>query len=269
MNRSTILIAVAATFVLAGCGTAATAAKSSASPSPGSPNAFRNGAAGQLVQINGQTLILTGPNGDITVTLTTGTTYAKTSVATLADITPGTCVLATGRKDATTGAITASNVRLSPKSPTGCTAGGFAPGGGLGGGQRAGASPRPTPSGQPAGASPRPTPSGQPAAAFVIGQVTAVNGTSVTLLTQTAGSQSITVQAAATITVSAVVSESALQNGQCLRAAGSRDSAGNVLATSITITPAGPSGTCTAGLGGGNRGGGGGGFPPPGGGVGG
>jgi Domain of unknown function (DUF5666) len=255
LNRSTILIAVAATLVLAGCGAAATAAKSSASPSPGPGNAFRNGAAGQLVQINGQTLILTGPNGDTTVTLTTSTTFAKTSVATLADITTGTCVLATGRKDATTGAITATNVRLSPKSPAGCSTAGFGPGGGLGGGQRA-------------GASPRPTPSGQPAAAFVIGQVTAVNGTSVTLLTQSTGSQSITVQAAATITVSAVVSESALQNGQCVRAAGSRDSAGNVLATSITITPAGPSGTCTTGLGGGNRGGGGG-FPPAGGSAGG
>jgi hypothetical protein len=108
----------------------------------------------------------------------------------------------------------------------------------------------------------------------VIGEVSAVNGTSVTLLTQTTGSQTITVQAAATITLNASVSESALQDGQCLRAVGSRDSAGNVLATAITITPAGPSGTCTTALGGGRRGGGGGGgtgggFPPPGAGAGG
>jgi len=260
MNRSILLIAAAAAFALAGCGAAATAAKSSASPSPGAGNAFRNGAAGQLVQITGQTLIVTGPNGDTTVMFTTSTSFAKTSVASLADITTGTCVVATGQKDATTGAITAASVRLSPKSSAGCTAGGFAPGGAPGGTPRA-------------GATPRPTPSGQPNAAFVIGEVTAVSGTSVTLLTQTVGSQTITVQAAATITVNAVVSESALQNGQCLRAVGSRDSAGNVLATSITITPAGPSGTCTTALGGGRRGGGGGGggggFPPPGAGAGG
>jgi hypothetical protein len=95
-----------------------------------------------------------------------------------------------------------------------------------------------------------------------------VSGTSVIVLTQTVGSQTITVQAAATITTNAAVTETALQNGQCLRAVGSRDSAGNVLATAITITPAGPSGTCTTGLGGGRRGGGGGGFPPPGAGAG-
>jgi hypothetical protein len=255
MNRSILLVAAAAALALAGCGAAATAAKSPASPSSGAGNAFRNGAAGQLVQINGQTLILTGPNGDTTVMVTTSTSFAKTSVATLADITTGICVVATGRKDATTGAITATNVRLSPKSPAGCTAGGFAPGGAAGG------TPRPN-------ATPRPTPSGQPVAAFVIGEVTGVSGTSVIVLTQTVGSQTITVQAAATITTNAAVTETALQNGQCLRAVGSRDSAGNVLATAITITPAGPSGTCTTGLGGGRRGGGGGGFPPPGAGAG-
>jgi hypothetical protein len=40
-----------------------------------------------------------------------------------------------------------------------------------------------------------------------------------------------------------------------VRATGARDSAGSVQATSITITPAGPSGTCVTGFGG--RGGGG------------
>jgi hypothetical protein len=262
MNRSLLLVATATTFILAACGGVASAAKSSTSPSPGAGNALRNGASGQLVQISGQTLILTGPNGDITVMFTTATMFTKTSVATLADITPGACVLATGRKDATTGAITATNVRISPKTSAGCAAAGFAPGG------AAGASPRPSVSPR-AGATPRPTPSGLPNAAFVTGEVTAVTGTSVTVLTQATGSQTITVQAAATVTLSAVVSQSNLQNGQCLRANGSRDSTGNVLATAITITPAGPSGTCTSGLGGGGRGGGarGGGGAPPSGGV--
>jgi Domain of unknown function (DUF5666) len=242
MNRSLPLIAVAA-FLLAACGSAASAAKSSPSPSG---NAFRNGASGQLVQVNGQTLILTGPNGDTTVTVTSTTTYTKTSIAALADITKGTCIVANGQKDPTSGAITATNVRISPKTAAGCAARGFGP--------------NPTPGANPpANATPRPSPSGQASAAFVTGEVSAVSGTSVTVKTATSGSEKITVASAATITSTATVTVADLQNGQCLRANGPRDSAGNVQATSITITPAGPSGTCTTG--GGGRGGFGG-FPP-------
>jgi hypothetical protein len=241
MNRSIPAVAVAA-FVLAACGSAS-AARSSSSPSPGADNGFRNGASGQLVQINGQTLILTGPNGDITVTYTSSTTFTKTSIATLADITRGACVLATGQKNAS-GAVTATTVLISPKTATGCATRNFGPS------PAPGASPRPAFSPRP-GSTPRPS---GPPPAFVIGEVTAVSGTSVTVLTQADGSQTLTVASAATITNSATVSASALQNGQCVRANGSRDAAGDVQATSITITPAGPSGTCTTGFGGGRRG---------------
>jgi Domain of unknown function (DUF5666) len=251
MNRSIpVLIAIAGALVLAACGSTASAAKTSPSPAAGA--AFRNGAAGQLVQINGQTLILTGPNGDITVTYTTTTTFTKTRIAALADITKGTCILATGQKNAA-GVITATTVSISPKTAAGCAARPFGPG-------PAGASPRPSPSVLPS-ATPRPN------GAFVAGEVTGVSGTSITVLTQTSGSQVIAVAAVATITDSAAVSASALQNGQCIRANGSRDSAGNVQAVSITITPAGPSGTCTTGLGRGR--GGAGAFPGAGGGNGG
>src|ERR1700730_7255705 len=170
MKRSIPVIAAATTFVLAACG-AASAAKSSTSPSPGAGNAFRNGASGQLVQVNGQTLILTGPNGDIVVTYTTATTFTKTSTATLADITRGTCITANGQKDAA-GAVTATNVRISPKAATGC-ARPFLPS------PNPGASPRPSPSPRP-DATPRP--SGQPNGAVVSGEVTGVSGTSVTVL---------------------------------------------------------------------------------------
>src|ERR1700694_1934872 len=245
MNRSIPIVAAAAVFVLAACGATASASRSSGSPSPGTGNAFRNGASGQLVQITGQTLILTGRSGDISVTLTITTTFTKTSVATLTDITRGTCIVTMGRKDVS-GAVTATSVRISPKTATGCAARAFAPS------PAPGASPRPD-------ATPRPSPSGLPNAAFVSGEVTTVSGTSVTVLTQASGSQTVTVATAATITKSATVSETALQNGQCIRANGSRDTAGNIQATSITITPAGPSGTCTTGTG---RGPGSGGAPP-------
>jgi hypothetical protein len=252
MNRSIPFI-VAAAFVLAACGGAASAAKTS--PSPSGANAFRNGASGQLVQVNGQTLILTGPNGDTTVTVTATTTYTKTSIATLADIIKGTCIVANGQKDPTSGAITATSVRISPKAAAGCAAPGFGPGG------NPGATPRPTP---PPGATPRPTPSGLANVAFVTGEVTAVSGPSVTVKPAAGANQTITVAFAATITNTADVTLAALQNGQCLRATGPKDASGNVQATSITVTPAGPSGTCTTG--GGGRGGfGGGGGNRPGG----
>jgi hypothetical protein len=253
MNRSIPVLATLAAFVLAACGSAS-AAKSSASPSPAAGNAFRNGASGQLVQVSGQTLILTGPNGDITVTYMATTTFTKTSTATLADITRGTCITANGQKDAA-GALTATNVRISPKAATGC-ARPFVPS------PNPGASPRPSASPRP-DATPRP--SGQPNGAVVSGEVTAVSGTSVTVLTDTKVSQTIKVASAAAIVKSATVSASDLQNGQCIRANGSRNTAGDVQAMSITITPAGPSGTCTTGFGGGGRGPGAGGAPPGGG----
>jgi Domain of unknown function (DUF5666) len=253
MNRMVVLVGAALGIVATACGSAATANTSTGSPSPSGGGAalFRNGASGQLVQVNGQTLILTGPNGDLTVTYSSTTTFTRTSTAVLADIVPGVCIVATGQKDST-GALTATTVRLSPKPAAGCGAAGrFGPNAS----PPAGASPPPQ-------TSPRPTPAGQVPVAFVSGEVTGASGVSITVLTTTAGSQTITVPTTASVTTTVVASSTALQTGECVRATGARDSAGNVQATSITITPAGPSGTCVTGFGG--RGGGGGGFGRPG-----
>ena len=241
MNRMVVLVTAIAGLVAVACGAAPTAASgASASPSPGRGGTaqFRNGAAGQLVQVNGQSLILTAPTGDLTVTYSSGTTFTRTSTAVLADIVPGVCILATGQKDSS-GALTATTVRLSPKLASGCAAAG-----------RTGPNASP-----PAGASPRPAPSGLPAMAFVTGEVTAATGISITVLTTTNGSQTITVPTTAAVTTTIVGTSADLRTGECLRATGARDSAGNVQATSITITPAGPSGTCATGLGGGGFGG--------------
>lgn len=242
MNRSIPVLAVVAICVLSACGSTASGAVTS-SPSPRG-NGFNNGASGQLVQINGQTLIVTGPNGDTTVTFTATTTFIKTSIATLADVVRGTCIFATGQKDPA-GTVTATTVLISPKAATGCAARGFGPNPGAGGSPAPGESPRPSPTARPGGAA---------NAAFVSGEVTAVSGPSITVLTQANGSETITVASAANITASAAVTASALQDGECVRANGSKDSAGDVQATAITITPAGPSGTCTTGFG--RRGGG-------------
>ncbi len=251
MNRMLVLMALALGVVATACGSAATASNgASSSPTPPRGGAqFRNGASGQLVQINGQTLILTGPNGDLTVTVSSTTTFTQTSTAVLADIVPGDCILATGQKDST-GMLTATTVRLSPKPAAGCAAA-----------ARVGPNVSPPP-----GASPRPIPSGQPAMAFVSGEVTGAAGISITVLTTTAGSQTITVPTTAAVTTTVVSSAADLRTGECVRATGAPDSTGNVQATSITITPAGPSGTCVTGFGGGGgfggRGGGRGGATP-------
>jgi hypothetical protein len=255
MNHKVVLAIVASGIVAAACGSAPTANASSSSPTPGRGGAaqFRNGAAGQLVQINGQNLILTGPTGDLTVTVSSTTTFTRTSTAVLADIVPGDCILATGQKDSA-GLLTATTVRLSPKPAAGCAAAGrFGPNGS----PPAGASPPPQ-------ASPRPTPSGQPPMALVSGEVTGAAGISITVLTTTSGSQTITVPTTAAVTTTVVASATDLRTGECLRATGARDSTGNVQAMSITITPAGPSGTCVTGLGGRGGDGGGGGFGRPG-----
>jgi hypothetical protein len=244
MREKLLLVAVAAGLALAACGGAATANNSSASPTPARGAQARGGAAGQLVQINGETLILTGASGDITVTFTTATTFSRTSTAVLADIVPGLCLIATGQKDAA-GTLTAATVRLSPKSATGCGGGQFGP--------------------PNAGASPRPTPSGQPAMPAVSGEVTAAAGTSITVLTAASGTQTITVPTVATVTKNSSASVTDLRVGECLRANGPADAAGLVQATSIAITPAGRSGTCATAIGG--RGFGGAGTGPPAGGA--
>jgi len=246
MNRMVLVGVAVIGMVATACGSAVTANTATTTPSPGRGGAaqFRNGAAGQLVQVNGQTLILTGPTGDLTVTISATTTFTRTSTAVLADIVPGVCIVATGQKDSS-GALTASTVRLSPKPAAGCAAAGRT---GPNGSPPPGFSPPPQ-------ASPRPTPSGVPLA-FVTGEVTAAAGISITVLTTTSGSQTITVPTTASVTTTVVASATDLQTGECLRATGARDSSGSVQATTITITPAGPSGTCVTGFGG--RGGGGG-----------
>ena len=100
--------------VLAACGSGASAGSSS-SPSPGRGGQARNGAAGQLVQINGQTLILTAATGDMTVTYSASTAFTRTSAAVLADIVPGQCLVANGQKDSAATLTASARIPQSPE----------------------------------------------------------------------------------------------------------------------------------------------------------
>jgi hypothetical protein len=252
MNRALLgAIGSMAAFGIVACGGAAASGGSSpsASPSAGGRGGFaRNAAFGQLVQINGATLILSGTTGDSTVTYAAATTITQTSTGTLANIAPGMCITAAGTKDAT-GTLTATSVLLSAPVKGSCAITGF--GGGAGGSF----SPRP-------GATPRPSfspPAG--AAGFTVarGQVKSVTGTSVTLQGTTGVMTTINVPTTVRVTTSAVIQATALQTGECVTAVGPKNSAGTVAARALTITPAGANG-CTLGFGGGRFGGGGGGF---------
>jgi hypothetical protein len=144
MKQLGLVSIIGATLVLAACGSAATASSSSPSGSPATGGAFRGGSAGQLVQINGQTLTLSGANGDITVSYTSATAITKTedsaqarllaparvpgrtqsSSTTAAALQVGQCVRATGSPDAS-GAVQATALTITPAGPSGTCSTGF------------------------------------------------------------------------------------------------------------------------------------------------
>jgi Domain of unknown function (DUF5666) len=248
MHRLVLVAGGTATLLsLAACGGSSTTSSGTSSatggsqPAAGAPGAsgtrVPRGAAGQLAQINGTTLVLSTQAGDVTVTYGTSTTITQTRTGTLADITKGSCVVATGQKDAS-GTLTATSVRLSHPVNGACTTGlGNRPGNGTGTPQRT------------------PAP-GQPALSFAAGTVTAVSGTAITLQPASGAAQTITVPTTVTISESTPTSASSLSVGQCISAQGPRSSSGTVTAQSLSIVPAGPSGCFTGGRGfGGFRGG--------------
>jgi hypothetical protein len=252
MNRAMYGAAgIIASLGIAACGSASASGGSTPSASSsgrGGAGIGRNATFGQLVQINGSTLILSSSTGDSTVTYAATTTITQTSTGSLANVIPGLCITAGGTKNAA-GTLVATTVLLSAPVSGSCTNTGF---GGGGGGAFS----------PPAGATPRPSFSPPAGAGAARGLVKSVTGTSVTL-TETTGTTTTTViidvPTTVKVTSSSVVQASALQTGQCLTALGTKNSAGTVAARSLTITPAGANG-CTAGFGRGGFGGGGGGF---------
>jgi hypothetical protein len=253
MRAITAVAGLGAALALAACGSSTsgstTGAKSTPTPQPGGAGRFgRNGAAGELVKIAGTSLVLNTTTGDVTVDYESSTPVTKTHTGTLADVTAGLCITATGSKDAS-GTLTASAAVLSTKVNGSCQG----PFGFGGGGERTpGVTPRPTP---PPGAAPRTPP--------VRGEVTGVSGTSVSVLTAGGTSTTITVPTTARISVTGSAAVSDLAVGDCVLATGSKSSSGVVTARSLSIVPAGPSGCFTGGFGGfrgGAGGGGGGGF---------
>jgi len=238
MRTGLVVTGVLGTLALAACGSASATNTGAQSPTPsGGANGARRGATvGELVQINGTNLIVNTANGDVTVAVTAATPVTRTRTGSVADITKGSCITATGSKDAT-GALTATGVLLSPSVNGSCNAGPF----GGGGGARGSFSPNPD-------RSPRPSPSGTPPA-FARGTVTNVAGTAVSIQDTQGGAVTITVPTTVQVNVSQTITAADLAVGNCVVAAGQKDSAGVVQARSVNVFPPGANG-CSAGAGG-------------------
>ncbi|MEO8898514.1 MAG: hypothetical protein ABI352_08110 [Candidatus Dormibacter sp.] len=256
MPSPTRLLLCCSAIAIAGCGSAV------ASNVPGgaaTPSASARGAgagtAGQLVQVNGTKLTLSTTNGDVNVVYTTTTAITTTSTGSTGDIVAGTCVVIIGQKDST-GAVTATTVRLSRPVNDSCTLGRL-------GGAAGSGSPRAFPSG---GARPSGAPALNPNTAIVNGMVTAVTGTTVTVRTNAGAAGSATVPTTLSVTESSPGTAADLSVDSCVRAVGPKNAQGVVQATALTVQPTNAAGSCTFGGGGfgfgGGRGFGGGGATP-------
>ena len=254
MRMGTVTMVTLAALALAACGGSAGAASASPSSSAGQ-RGFNRGAAGELVQLNGNTLVLSTNNGDTTVQTSPTTTVQKASTGSFADIVQGSCVFATGTKDAS-GTVSAAMVTVSNAVNGTCRMNRF--GGGASGAPGNAAAPNPARTPNPN----RGPCANQPNCAFVSGLVTAVQGTKLTVQTLSGPIQNLEVPTTVRVNKITQASLSDLAVDQCVAAAGARNSSGTVQATNLTIVPPGPSGCFTGGgfgrFGGGRGGGGGG-----------
>lgn len=260
-------------LTLAGCGGAAASAKApAAAPSaaasagarPGGGNqADRGGVRGTIAAVTGQVMQLQDASSQTAVAWTSSTTITQEVAGTLADVTPGVCVLALTAGSGTAGAAgsgAATSVTVTQPVDGSCTAG-FGGGGGATGGAMPGGRPTGAPGNgtRPSGAPGYGTrPSGAPtggAGGFarpVDGLVTAVSGSTITVQTRTGatgggstgtpsadastGTGTVTVDAATTYLTTKAADASAIVVGQCATARGTADSTGKVAATSIQVS---------------------------------
>jgi hypothetical protein len=250
--------------------TAASTASGPASPTtvaaaaPGrSPAAttFGPAASGTIASILGQDLEVQGTSGQTTVDVTAKTAITATVSVRLSDITPGTCISATGTK-APAGKVDATLITVEPAVKGNCTEGGFGSGGFRG---------------APGGAAPTRTTGTVPArfraptnVAGAFGKVTSISGSTITVqgislagfgrpasgttptsrpkTTPKASPQTVIVSSKTKYSKSERVTSGALKVGECATAFGSTNDIGVVTATRLTVTQP-VNGSCSTGLG--------------------
>lgn len=244
-----------AALVLAACGGgSSTAAKATSTTSTSATTSTPTttttpGTVGRVASITGQSMeVQSQTAGQTTVNYTSSTTFDQTIPGTLADVTAGACVSASGTPSAGSGttsstrpaAVTATAVRIS-QPVSGSCAGGF----GIVR-RRTGT----TPSGSAVRR--RSARRGTRRSFGAVGTVASVSGSTFVVTEanrRTGATSSVTVTVGASTTYTQVASASAtdLAVGKCVRAIGPADTTGAITARSITISTAGASG-CSAGL---------------------
>jgi hypothetical protein len=210
------------------------------------------GTSGLLAALTGATLQVQSPqSGQVAVTYTAKTTFAKTVAAKAADVTVGSCVTVRPTGTSSSTAVTADSISISRPVRGSCLGrGGFGGGPGGGGPVRSGAG------GAPPSDAPTDRPTGAPQLSGTvptIGTVTDVTGTSFTVAAlafdrppataapqATPSTRAVTVTTAGATTYRKTVAGSAkdLEVGQCVQALGTADDTGAITATSISTEPA-------------------------------
>ncbi len=214
------------------------------------------GASGTIASVSGTTLqVQNASTGQTAVIYTSSTTIRQVTVASPSAVTVGSCISAFGSPPTTTsasgaafgGPITASTVSVNQPVNGVCT--------------------RPGPGGRPRGTPGAGTrrAGGFRGRAFgaATGEVTAVNGSTVTVhetnpRTQATSTGTVTLTGSTTFTTTRNVDPSVIAVGQCARAVGTAGATGAITATTLTVS-APVNGACTTGFG--RRGGFGGGGP--------
>lgn len=256
--------AAAVLVLLAACSGADDAAGSSAAatatPAPAAQQADRpgGGTTGEVAAVSDALLQVQGDDGQTAVTWDDATTISQTVTAALADVTVGSCVVATTSGD--DDAAPATSVAITTPVDGACT-GGF--GGGPGGAMPGGEAPAdgalsdgaPTdlpemPDGTPTGAADGGMPAGGGFGGVTAGLVTAVDGSTITVEPgDDAAVATVTVDDATTYTSTVTADATAIAVGRCVTAQGESDSSGQVAATALVLSDATDDG-CSSGFGG-------------------
>lgn len=229
------LVPVVAGILVAACGgsTTASTAQSRSTPRPSARAGFAgNAVGGQLTQLTGARLVLNGQSGSVDVTYDGSTRFLQTVASSMAEATVGTCVNATGQKDAS-GAVTATTVNLMLNMNGTCSQ----PNAGGGGAGGAGGQGRVPGGGGPANLG------------FARGKIISVSSIGITVQDASGATVPVDVPATARITKTETAAASQLAVGQCIQASGQRDASGTVTARQVSIVPPGPNG-CASGFGG-------------------
>jgi hypothetical protein len=275
-------IALVAVLALAGCSiipdsAAAPAPSASAGPrgGAGTPGGVP-GVTGQVAQVDGSTAQVQSRTSQTAVTWTSATTFTDQEAAASGDVAVGDCIVARPAADAgrsaSSAAVAAATVEITPKTDGRCTTTGF-------GARQTQPGVRPTPApgqgrSQSQGrGSATPRPGGFGGGGFgAVGEVTAIGAGSYTVSVQrfarTSGgatpnpsatpsttTETVTWTSSTTFTALKPAGASAVQVGLCVTALGKADDTGAVTATSVAVSKP-VDGTCSAGFGGfGGRGG--------------